>query len=82
MQPRVFASETKEAPLAHYYFHLFNDEVLRDETGEDFIDDAAAREAAVRGISELIAEQIAGGRRVDLRHRIEIEDDQARIVCV
>ena len=56
--------------------------MLRDETGEDFVDESAAREAAVRGISELIAEQIATGRRVDLRQRIEIEDSQASLVCV
>lgn len=56
--------------------------MLRDETGENFVDATAAREAAVRGISELIAEQIAAGSRVDLRHRIEIEDDRAEIVCV
>ncbi len=56
--------------------------MLRDETGEDFVDAAAARGAAVKGISELIAEQIAAGRRVDLRHRIEIEDDRGEITCV
>jgi hypothetical protein len=56
--------------------------VLRDETGENFVDAAAAREAAVKGISELIAEQIATGHRVDLRHRIEIEDERGEITCV
>ena len=56
--------------------------MLRDETGEDFVDAAAARGAAVKGISELIAEQIAAGRRVDLRHRIEIEDDRGEITCL
>jgi hypothetical protein len=56
--------------------------VLRDETGELFVDLTAARKAAVSGISELIAEEIAGGGRVDLDHRIEIEDEQASIVCV
>jgi len=80
--PCVSSLIRREAPLPRYYFHLYNDEVLRDETGESFVDAAAAREAAVRGISELIAEQIAAGRRVDLRHRIEIEDERSEIVCV
>jgi hypothetical protein len=80
--PGVFPRQSREASLPLFYFHLYNDEVLRDETGENFVDAATARIAAMRGISELIAEKIAAGERVDLRHRIEIEDDQAEIVCV
>jgi hypothetical protein len=68
--------------LPRYYFHLYNDEVLRDETGEEFVSPEAARKAAVRGISELIAEQIAEGRQVDLRHRIEIADGRGEILFV
>ena len=75
-------TQAKDAHLARYYFHLYNGEALCDDTGEDFVDDTAAREAAVRGIAELIAEQIAGGSRVDLRHRIEIQDDRGNIVCI
>jgi hypothetical protein len=61
---------------------LYNEQVLRDETGEHFADVVAAREAAVRGISELIAEKIAAGGRVDLRDRIEIEDEEGQIAVL
>jgi len=67
--------------LPRYFFHLYNDELLRDQTGECFADVDLAREAAVRGISELIAEQIVAGRPVDLSHRIEIEDSAGKLVC-
>jgi hypothetical protein len=61
---------------------LYNDQVLRDDTGEHFADAVAARAAAVRGISELIAEKIAAGGRVDLRDRIEIEDEERQIAVL
>ena len=64
-----------ETPLPRFYFHLYNDEVLLDEVGEIFPDPAAAREAAIVSASELIAEHIAEGRLVDLRHRLEVEDE-------
>ena len=63
--------------MPRYYF---NGDDLRDETGEEFADVNAARQAAVRGISELIAEQIVRGRMVDLSHHLEIEDHERRPV--
>jgi len=68
--------------LPRYYLHLYNDEVVKDETGEIFADDGAAREAAVRGIAELIAEHIVAGNPVDLNDRIEIEDEQGKVVAI
>ena len=68
--------------LPHYYFHLYNGETLRDDTGEDFANVEAAGKGAARAISELIAEHIAAGRTVDLRHRIEVEDSNGAVVVV
>ncbi len=68
--------------VPRYYLNLYNDEVVRDETGEDFADAGAARESAVRGIAELIAEHIVAGKPVDLSDRIEIEDEQRKLVAV
>jgi hypothetical protein len=65
--------------MPRYYFHLFNDGELRDETGQSFDGLIDARRAAVRGVSELIAESIAAGHRVDLDHRIDIEDSQGNV---
>lgn len=63
-----------------YYFHLYNDERLLDPHGKTLPDDAAARQAAVEGISELIAENIVEGRPVELTDRIEVADEAGRIV--
>lgn len=68
--------------MPRYYLNLYNDEVVRDETGEDFADAGAARESGVRGIAELIAEHIVAGKPVDLGDRIEIEDEQRKLVTV
>lgn len=63
-----------------YYLNLYDGEFLPDNSGEQFADPAAAREAALRAISELIAEQIVEGRLVDLTQSVEILDDQRRAV--
>jgi hypothetical protein len=70
-----------EAALPRYYFHLYNHEVLTDETGQLFNDESEARAAAVVGASELIASQVAAGVLVDLRHRIEIVDDHGEVAA-
>jgi hypothetical protein len=69
-----------EAALPHYFFHLYNEEVLKDQSGEEFIDEGAARRAAIRGISELIAENIVQGKLVDLGDRIDVADEHGRII--
>jgi hypothetical protein len=69
-----------EAALPQYYFHVYNDDVLRDQTGEEFIDADAARQAALRGISELVAENIVQGKLVDLSDRIDIADEHGQVV--
>ena len=56
--------------------------MFRDHTGECFDDADAAHKAAVRGVSELIAEQIVAGHIVDLAHRIDIEDENGNIATV
>jgi hypothetical protein len=61
--------------LPRYFFHLYNDEVLRDDVGQEFANLDAARAGAALGISELIAEHLAQNKPVDLAHRIEIADD-------
>lgn len=66
--------------MPQYYMHLFNDEILRDQSGASFPDEQAAREGAIRAISELIAEHIVAGQPVDLSNRIEVEDDRGDVV--
>lgn len=65
--------------MPRYYFHLYNDEILHDRTGQEFADLASARRAAVTGISELIAESLAAGKLVDLSHRIDVASPSGEI---
>lgn len=68
--------------MPRYFVHLYNDQILRDEVGQTFPDDAHARAAAIVGASEIIAENIAGGMPVDLRHRIEVEHESGDVRAV
>ena len=61
--------------MPRYFINLYNDEILKDDTGQVFSDDVAAREAAVLGASELIAEHVAAGTIVDLRNRVEVQNE-------
>jgi hypothetical protein len=71
----------REAVLTRYYFNLYNDEILRDETGEELNGPEAARRAAARSVSEVIAEQIVRGNTIDLNHRVEVQDYDGRIIA-
>ena len=66
--------------MPRYFFHLYNDEILHDDVGQDFAGAGAARAGALLGISELIAEHLAQNKSVELSHRIEIADHCGAIV--
>jgi len=61
--------------MPRYFIHLYNDQIMRDEVGQILPDDLHARDAAIIGASEIIAESIARGQLVDLRHRVEVENE-------
>lgn len=60
--------------MTRYFFHVFNDEETRDETGQMFVDLAAARASAERDCITLAVESIAEYRHLVMHHRIDIED--------
>jgi hypothetical protein len=62
-----------------FYFHLYDDVVAIDDEGRELADVGAARAEAVKAARELICEQVQKGR-LDLRHRIEVEDEDRRPV--
>lgn len=68
--------------MPHYFFHVLNDIEVRDEHGQFFagLDEAVAeaRETA----ADLIRDEIRAGRQIQPDHRIEIEDEQGRVVHV
>ena len=68
--------------MPHYYFHLHNHVGARDEEGQDLPDLAAAREEAIRGARDLMAEGIKQGE-VELDDWIEVQDESgAQVLAV
>ena len=59
--------------MERYFFHLFDDIETRDEEGMVLPDVAAARRHALSVAREMMCDQIRKGR-LDLGHRIEVED--------
>ncbi|HUD93365.1 DUF6894 family protein [Sphingobium sp.] len=63
-----------------FHIHLFNDEDIIDDDGQEFADAAAAKAHAVRSGREIVAEHVLFGRRINLAHRLVIEDDQRQLL--
>jgi hypothetical protein len=60
--------------MPRYFLNIYNDEDVLDEDGTDFPDLAAAKQEAIRGARGMMADHVAEGRPINLRHRIEIAD--------
>ena len=67
--------------MPRFFFNLFDDAATIDEVGVELPDLVAARQAAVEEARALISEEVRNGR-VDLAHRIEVEDETRRPVLV
>jgi len=63
-----------KARRAAFLFHVYDDDVLRDEDGLELADAAAARSAALAGARAMMCDQLTKGR-LSLHHRIEVEDE-------
>lgn len=63
--------------MPRFYFHVFNDDVTRDEEGMELPDADAARELAIRAVRELICEEAKRGT-ITLSHHIEVSDGDGR----
>ena|SRR5687767_15109991 len=63
-----------------FYFHLHNDIDARDEDGREFANLEAAREAARSNARFTFAETVKDFGRVNLDHRIDIEDADGRVL--
>jgi hypothetical protein len=65
--------------MPRFYFNLHDDVVAIDDEGRELADVGVARTEAIAAARELICEQVREGR-LDLRHRIEVEDEDRRPV--
>jgi hypothetical protein len=62
-----------------FFFHVYDDHVCHDDDGLELPDVGAAHREAERSARSLACEQITKGR-LNLRHRIEVEDEHRRLV--
>ena len=67
--------------MPRFFFNVYDDAAVIDEVGLDLPDLAAARQAAVEEARAVISEEVRNGR-IDLAHRIEVEDEARRPVLV
>jgi hypothetical protein len=66
--------------VPRYFFHLYNDVEARDEEGIEMPNMGAARMAAIQNARFTIAETIKVQGRFVGDHRIDIEDDEGKVL--
>jgi hypothetical protein len=64
-----------------YYMHLHNDVDVRDDDGNEFPDLDAAVNYAEHQTRFTLAETIKDEGRVNLDHRLDVEDESGRVLA-
>jgi hypothetical protein len=67
------------AAMPRFYFNLYDDVIVIDDEGRELSDLSAARAAAIQAARDLMCDQVRTGR-LNLGHRIEVEDEDRRPV--
>ena len=67
--------------MPRFFFNVFDETAKIDEVGVELPDLAAAHEAAIEEARAILADEARNGR-IDLSHRIEVEDEQRRPVLL
>jgi len=67
--------------MPRFFFNLYDERATIDEVGVELPDLAAAHEAALEEARAAIVEEVRRGR-LDLSHRIEVEDEARRPVLL
>ena len=67
--------------MPRFYFHVHNDADVIDDEGLALPDLAAAKQAAIDGAREMMAEHVTHGRPITLRHRIDVADEAGKILA-
>jgi len=66
--------------MPRFYFHLINDTDVSDLEGAELPDLGAARARAIEQARGMIGEVIKTEARIVLSHRIDIEDEEGRVL--
>jgi len=67
--------------MPRFFFNVYDERTTIDEVGQELPDLAAAREAAVEEARSILGDEALNGR-IDLSHRIEVEDENRRPVLL
>ena len=65
--------------MPRYFFHVYDDLIVRDQDGIDLADAEAACAAALAGAREMMCAQLMKGR-LRLYHCIEVEDEEGKAI--
>lgn len=66
--------------VPRYFFHLYNDDVVCDEEGQDLADLEEAHRVAVANAIEMATASVRAGE-LNLEHRIDVADEDGAVVC-
>lgn len=66
--------------MARFYFHIINDLDVPDDEGQELANLAAAHLRAIDYARDLASAAVRQGR-LDLKHRIDIEDDTGKVLA-
>jgi hypothetical protein len=67
--------------MPKFYFHLHNDVDAPDEEGKELPDIDAARAYAEANAVFTMSETLKEDARINLRHHIDIEDEQRKVLA-
>ena len=67
--------------MPRFFFNVYDERTTIDEVGQELPDLAAAHEAAVEEARAILGDEARDGR-IDLNHRIEVEDEHRRPVLM
>jgi hypothetical protein len=65
--------------MPRFFFHVYDDVVLKDDEGIELADAELARAAALAGARAMMCDQVKEGR-LSLHHRIEVEDERGEAI--
>ena len=66
--------------MPHYFFHLYDDLVSRDEEGRELPDAGAAQCKALADARHMACAEVLEGH-LNLKHRIEVEDEGGTLIA-
>ncbi|MDT9598652.1 DUF6894 family protein [Sphingosinicella rhizophila] len=66
--------------MPRYFFHIYNDAVIRDTQGEELPDLNTARDEALQAARALICLSVKKGH-VNLNHRVEVVNEDGECIA-